>query len=130
MSTETNFKNLSDVDKKAKILAFLDEAEPDYAEYLEAIFDSLDLAKNSDSKLNLRDNSEDFKSASFDKQSELVLEFLKSKTDYMKTIDIAKNFYGPKGTSKDINPLLYKLQSKKQITKTCNENGTEPKWKV
>jgi hypothetical protein len=54
-----------------------------------------------------------------------VRDYLAEKTEPVKTIDIVRNVDQAKST---VNAILYKMSAKKMITKTANENGTDPRW--
>jgi len=59
-----------------------------------------------------------------------ILDYLEGKNDPVRTIDIAKQVYGPKATKKSINPSLYRLQKEGKIVKIAEENGANPRWKL
>jgi hypothetical protein len=46
----------------------------------------------------------------------------------MKTVEIAKELFGPEATAKQVNPTLYSLEKKGRVVKTTNSDGKEPRW--
>ena len=126
MSNVEHFKTLSPASKLGYIGDYLrDQNMEDFADFL-AI--SVELKQDKKTETKIADTS--FASKPLDDQKAEVLAFLKTKTEPTKTIEISKKFYGEKATRKDMNSLLYKMQGLNLITKTANDNGTDPKWSV
>ena len=63
-------------------------------------------------------------------QEAAILEYLGKQTDYIPTLAIAKEVIGEGATTKDVNPSLYKLLSRKKVEKKTEKNGTKPRWKI
>lgn len=122
MSSPVPFESLPDLEKKDMIIQFLQEQKSEYANYLEQLFFP-DLPEQ-------KELIDGFANLSTDLQTSQILQYLKEKNEFVKTIDLAKHFYGPKATRKDINSLLYKMQASKLIIKECTENGGNPRWKL
>jgi len=61
---------------------------------------------------------------------EAIIEFLRQRNEYVKTIEIARQFYGAGATRKSINPQLYELLKQKRVSKTAKDNGGDPRWKA
>ena|SRR5438477_8976553 len=58
-----------------------------------------------------------------------ILTFLSDKEFPVKTVDIAKYFFGNSVSStKNVNRVLYKLQKEGKLTKLSNSDGTNPRW--
>ena len=49
---------------------------------------------------------------------------------FMRTIEIAKAVNGPEARCKSVNPTLYAMQNSGMITKTAEENGANPRWRL
>jgi hypothetical protein len=65
-----------------------------------------------------------------DEIKQRILTFLREAGDYVPTLDIAREIYGPKSTAKMVNPLLYRMLSLKLLQKQAEDNGAKPRWKV
>ena len=65
-----------------------------------------------------------------DQTDKKILEILKGTTaDSPKpTLQISKIINGTSGTTKQVNPDLYKLQKKGFIDKKSNDDGSRPQW--
>jgi hypothetical protein len=122
MSSPVPFDALPESQKRDLILELVKNSNPEYFDYLEAILFPDDKEEKSEGT--------DFKNLSSETQKKQVLEYFAVQNDYVKTLDIAKRFYGPKASRKDINSILYSLQKDGKIQKQCEENGTNPKWKI
>jgi hypothetical protein len=61
-------------------------------------------------------------------QLDRIVAFLRAKADYVKTLAVAKQFYGPAATCKLVNRQLYQLEKQKRVAKVAEENGANPRW--
>ena len=60
-----------------------------------------------------------------------ILEFLSEcEGEEVPTLKISKHVFGEKATKKMINRHLYALQKECHVRKTCEENGSKPKWSI
>lgn len=50
--------------------------------------------------------------------------------DSLTTLEISKAMFGEGATKKVINKHLYKMLSDGIVVKTCEENGTKPRWSL
>lgn len=61
---------------------------------------------------------------------EQILQILIDSGKYLPTITIAKEIFGAKGRTSEVNPSLYKLSAMKLVKKKCEDNGGNPQWKA
>jgi hypothetical protein len=116
------FSDLPEIQKRIKLLSFLETEDSEYSEYFYETFCK-------ETKLN-----DEFKDLSEEKKSELVLNLLHSECDtnghykYVDEIDIARNLIGiTVKNSMDIIAILNKLFDQKIIVKYKQHNI---KWKI
>lgn len=57
-----------------------------------------------------------------------IISFLSEHDKPVATLAISKHIFGPKGTAKDVNPMLYALEKEGYIVKTTDSAGTKPHW--
>lgn len=53
--------------------------------------------------------------------------YLTGKTE-VSTRDVARAVFGPTGSPKQINPILYAMESAGVVRKTSEPDGTKPRW--
>ena len=60
----------------------------------------------------------------------LIVQYLETKTEPVRTPDLAKALFGPDANSKHINSYLYSLKAKGMLKKTVNDKNCDPKWSI
>lgn len=65
-----------------------------------------------------------------DAVEEKLLLFLAEADEPIPTLKIARALFGPSATRKTINPILYKMEKRHLIVKTCEKDGTKPHWTI
>lgn len=59
-----------------------------------------------------------------------IIEMLKSEDEPVPTLKIARCVFGEKATKKSVNRYLYIMEKDNLVVKTCEENGSKPKWSL
>ncbi len=77
-----------------------------------------------------KEKSSEFSKLSDKEQEDKIIEFLGTFNEPVKTLEIARKFYGEKGVRKDINSRLYSMEKKKLVVKTAKEDNTDPRWQI
>lgn len=140
----SDFTSLSHSQKLQEIIQyFLENGEHDnsednvfgeYVKFLKTISveqkEKTDLSDLSDEKKDQKVEKDEFSKLPDKKQEDKIIEFLKGYSEPVKTLEIARKFYGEKGVRKDINSRLYSMEKKNLIVKSSSSNGTDPRWSI
>lgn len=59
-----------------------------------------------------------------------IREKLEFSEEPVPTIQISRHVFGEKSTKKMVNKYLYAMERDGLVVKTCEENGSKPKWSL
>jgi len=59
-----------------------------------------------------------------------ILNLLKEQTEPLDALQVSKKVVGSKGTKKDVNRFLYKLEKEGKINKLAPPKGVRPLWQI
>lgn len=61
---------------------------------------------------------------------DLIVEVLQYEEEPVPTLQIARHVFGDKATKKSVNRYMYAMEKDGLVEKTCEENGSKPKWSL